>query len=83
MLKVWNLFPPGMFIDNVVKVAKRELAWEVDYLREAEFTTNFGEMISKYKQFKVPKVINDLTTARVLTTELVPGVPMDACFNLR
>jgi aarF domain-containing kinase len=83
MLKVWNLFPPGMFIDNVVKVAKRELAWEVDYLREAEFTTHFGEMIKQYTQFKVPKVINDLTTARVLTTEFVPGVPMDSCFNLR
>lgn len=83
MLKVWNLFPPGMFIDNVVKVAKRELAWEVDYLREAEFTTNFREMIQRYPQFKVPKVINELTTQRVLTTEFVPGVPMDSCFNLR
>lgn len=72
-----------MFIDNIVKVAKRELAWEVDYNREAEFTTNFGEMIQKYKYYKVPKVINDLSSARVLTTEFVPGVPMDLCFNLR
>lgn len=45
MLKVWNVFPPGMYVDNIVKVAKRELAWEVDYNREAEFTANFGEMI--------------------------------------
>lgn len=83
MLKVWNVFPPGMFIDNIVKVAKRELAWEVDYNREAEFTTNFAEMIKNYPQFKVPRVINDATTARVITTEFVPGVPMDACFNMR
>jgi aarF domain-containing kinase len=83
MLKVWNLFPPGMFIDNIVKVAKRELAWEVDYLREAEYTANFAEMIKNYPDFKVPRVINDLTTIRVLTTEFVPGVPMDQCFNLR
>lgn len=83
MLKVWNVFPPGMFIDNIVKVAKRELAWEVDYNREAEFTTNFAEMIKNYPQFKVPKVINDVTTARVITTEFVPGVPMDACFSMR
>ncbi|KAG5680776.1 hypothetical protein PVAND_010263 [Polypedilum vanderplanki] len=82
MLKVWNVFPPGIFIDSIVKVAKRELAWEVDYIREAEFTTNFAEMIKNYPQFKVPRVINDLTTSRVLTTEFVPGVPMDACFNL-
>lgn len=83
MLKVWNLFPAGMFIDNIVKVAKRELAWEVDYLREAEFTTNFKEMIKMHEQFKVPKVIDELTTMRVLTTEFLPGVPMDMCFNLR
>jgi aarF domain-containing kinase len=83
MLKVWNVFPPGMFIDNIVKVAKRELAWEVDYDREAEFTVNFGEMIKSHPQFKVPKVYSDLSTPRVLTTEFVPGVPMDSCFNMR
>lgn len=83
MLKVWNVFPPGMFIDNIVKVAKRELTWEVDYNREAEFTTSFGELIKGYQQFKVPKVFNDVSTNRVITTEFVPGVPMDACFNMR
>lgn len=83
MLKVWNMFPPGMYIDNIVRVAKRELAWEVDYFREAEFTTNFKEMIKSYSEFKVPQVYHDLTTARVLTTEFVPGVPMDSCFGLR
>lgn len=83
MLKVWDIFPPGMYIDNVVKVAKRELAWEVDYNREAEFTANFREMIKRHDCFYVPKVYTDLTTSRVLTTEFVPGVPMDACFNLR
>jgi aarF domain-containing kinase len=83
MLKVWNVFPPGMFIDNIVKVAKRELAWEVDYYREAEYTMNFAEMIKDHHDFKVPKVITELSTARVLTTEFVPGVPMDACFEMR
>lgn len=83
MLKVWNVFPPGMYIDNIVKVAKRELAWEVDYNREAEFTAGFGEMIKNFPEFKVPEVYIELTTARVLTTEFVPGVPMDSCFGLR
>lgn len=83
MLKVWSVFPPGMFIDNIVKVAKRELAWEVDYNREAEYTTNFADMIKDYPEFKVPIVAKDLTTERVITTEFVPGVPMDHCFELR
>lgn len=82
MLKVWNVFPPGMYIDNIVKVAKRELAWEVDYDREAEFTRNFKDMIKGFPEFRVPEVYPDLCTARVLTTEFVPGVPMDSCFGM-
>lgn len=83
MLKIWDVFPAGIFIDNVVKVAKRELVWEVDYLREANYTEKFAEMISPYEEYHVPKVIRDLTTKSVLTTELVPGVPVDKCFELR
>uniref|UniRef100_A0A182QSY6 ABC1 atypical kinase-like domain-containing protein n=1 Tax=Anopheles farauti TaxID=69004 RepID=A0A182QSY6_9DIPT len=82
MLKVWDVFPAGVFIDNVVTVAKRELAWEVDYTREAEYTERFGEMIRHMPEFRVPRVVKDLTSKNVLTTELVPGVPMDRCFDL-
>uniref|UniRef100_A0A8D8BC88 AarF domain-containing protein kinase 4 n=1 Tax=Culex pipiens TaxID=7175 RepID=A0A8D8BC88_CULPI len=82
MLKVWDVFPAGVFIDNVVAVAKRELNWEVDYTREAEYTERFAEMIQHMPEFRVPKVIRELTSQYVLTTELVPGVPMDKCFNL-
>ncbi|XP_058451192.1 atypical kinase COQ8B, mitochondrial [Malaya genurostris] len=82
MLKVWDVFPAGFFIDNVVTVAKRELAWEVDYNREAEYTDRFGEMIHHLPEFRVPKVIMELTSANILTTELVPGLPMDKCFSM-
>ncbi|XP_016967875.1 atypical kinase COQ8B, mitochondrial [Drosophila biarmipes] len=82
MLKVWDVFPQGFFIDNVVRVAKRELQWEVDYDREAEYTEKFREMIAPYPEYYVPRVVRDLTTSSVLTTELVPGVPLDKCFDL-
>lgn len=64
-------------------MAKRELVWEVDYEREAKYTEKFGEMIAKHKEYRVPKVIRDLSTKSILTTELVPGVPLDKCFDLR
>lgn len=83
MLKVWDVFPPGIFIDNVVKVAKRELIWEVDYLREANYTEKYGEMIAPHKEYRVPKVIRNSSTKSILTTELVPGIPLDKCFELR
>lgn len=82
MLKIWNVFPPGIFIDNIVKVAKRELVWEVDYLREANYTEKFGELVAKYKEYKVPNVIRNLTTTNVITTELVPGMALDKCLEL-
>lgn len=82
MLKVWDIFPPGMFIDNIVKVAKRELSWEVDYLREADYTERFAEMIAQHTEFKVPKVYKELTTSSVLATELAPGIPVDQCVHL-
>lgn len=83
MLKVWDVFPAGFFIDNIVLVAKRELKWEVDYLREADYTEKFGEMVSPYPEYRVPKVIRSLTTKSVITTEFVPGVPVDKCFEMR
>lgn len=57
IMKVWNIFPEGMFIDNVVVVAKRELAWEVDYIREAECTRAFKKLLQPYPEYYVPNVI--------------------------
>lgn len=51
------MFPEGMFIDNLVEVAQRELAWEVDYQREAECTKKYKELMSPYKDYYIPKVI--------------------------
>lgn len=59
IMKVWNVFPEGMFVDNLAIVAKRELAWEVDYIREANCTRKFLELLKPYPDFVVPKVIGE------------------------
>ncbi|XP_047344902.1 atypical kinase COQ8B, mitochondrial isoform X2 [Vespa velutina] len=82
IMKVWNMFPEGMFIDNLVEVAKRELAWEVDYLREAECTKKYKELMSPYNDYYIPKVIDELSTSQVFTTELVDGIPVDKCAEM-
>lgn len=82
IMKVWNMFPEGMFIDNLVEVAKRELAWEVDYLREAECTKKYKHLISPYNDYYVPSVIDELSTNQVFTTELVDGIPVDKCAGM-
>lgn len=82
VLNVWNVFPKGLFIDNIVKVAKRELAWEVNYLREAECTKKFKTLLEPYKEYYVPHVVDNLSSQQVLTTELIEGFPLDKCFDM-
>lgn len=79
VLNIWNVFPEGMFIDNLVDVAKRELAWEVDYIREAECTKKFKKILEPYPEYYVPTVYDELSTAQVFTSELIEGVPVDKC----
>lgn len=57
VMKVWNMFPEGMFIDNIVKVANKELSNEVDYIREAQCTRDFRKILEPYNDYYVPKVI--------------------------
>eukprot|EP00908_Phaeocystis_cordata_P000781 Transcript_10861.p1 GENE.Transcript_10861~~Transcript_10861.p1 ORF type:complete len:597 (+),score=212.66 Transcript_10861:111-1901(+) len=72
-----GLVPPGMFVDRVIKVAKRELLQECDYTREAENTRRYKLMLARYPEFAVPAVVPHLSTRHVLTTEWMPGVPID------
>lgn len=77
ILKYWDIIPRGMYIDNVVAVARRELAWEVDYVREAECAKKFKNLVKPYPEYYVPDVIDELSTAQVYTTELITGTPVD------
>lgn len=82
ILKLINLFPPGLFIDQIIDKAKNELAWEVDYVRERNYQNKYRDLIGEYKEYYVPKVYEELSTGNVLTTELVPGSPIDECLKL-
>lgn len=82
IMNLWNIFPKGMFVENLVTVAKRELAWEVDYKREAECTKKFRQLLEPYPEYYVPQVIDDLCGNQIFTSELLDGVPVDQCFNM-
>ncbi|KAI8925462.1 ABC1 family-domain-containing protein [Entophlyctis helioformis] len=84
LLLVGNLLPRGLYLDNTIRVAQLELGWECDYLREAQASDRFAESIARagIRGFHVPKVFHDHTTARVLTSEFVDGVPMDKTASL-
>lgn len=41
ILALWNIFPKGLYMEELMKVARVELAWECDYIREAEYSRMF------------------------------------------
>ncbi|CAI8030979.1 Atypical kinase COQ8B, mitochondrial [Geodia barretti] len=82
ILKLWNILPEGLFVDELVTVARKELAWETDYIREAKCQNMFRELLANDPGYLVPEVFPELSTKRVLTTELIQGLPLDQCVSL-
>ena len=64
-----------------LQVAKKELAMECDYSYEARCQSRFKVLVESDPEFTavfhVPAVVPELSTERVLTTELVHGVHID------
>ncbi|XP_047498789.1 atypical kinase COQ8A, mitochondrial-like [Penaeus chinensis] len=81
-LKIANILPEGLYVDSVIEVAKKELNWECDYIREAECTTRFRELVKPYPEYYVPEVISQLCTKQVFSSELIDGVPVDKCIEM-
>ncbi|EPS70264.1 hypothetical protein M569_04492, partial [Genlisea aurea] len=77
LLKYTNLIPQKLFLDNAMKVAKEELSRECNYDLEARSQKMFRNLLENTEGFYVPFVVDDLSSKRVLTTELVPGIPID------
>ncbi|KAJ6844372.1 protein ABC transporter 1, mitochondrial [Iris pallida] len=77
LLDYTNLIPKGLFLDRAIKVAKEELAQECDYTLEAKNQKRFRALLSNSEGFYVPEVIDEFSSRKVLTTELVAGVPID------
>ncbi|KAK9147173.1 hypothetical protein Sjap_007076 [Stephania japonica] len=77
LLDYTNLIPEGLFLDRAIKVAKEELSRECDYELEAKNQKRFRDLLSENKEFYVPMVIENISSKRVLMTELVSGVPID------
>ncbi|KAF9619426.1 hypothetical protein IFM89_007001 [Coptis chinensis] len=77
LLDYTNLIPEGLYLDSAMKVAKEELSRECNYELEAINQKRFRDLLSNYEGIYVPIVIDDLCSRRVITTELVSGVPVD------
>lgn len=77
LLDFWNIIPRGFYIESVIKVAKRELNWEVDYIREAEWGRRFQYWLKDYPIYRIPDIIDNLSAKSVLTTAFFDGITLD------
>ncbi|KAF1880321.1 hypothetical protein Lal_00048957 [Lupinus albus] len=77
LLNYTNLIPEGLYLDRAIKVAKEELSRECDYKLEAASQKRFRDLLAGMEGFYVPIVVDDISSKRVLTTELVYGITID------
>ena len=73
-----GIFPRGLYLNEAIDVARGELHWECDYEREAAYQRAYRESVIKYPQdFYCPKIIDDLSSKTILTSEFVDGREVD------
>ena len=64
--------------DTVVAEFRRVLMQELDYRREAQNLVLLAKVLSEYPRLVIPQPIDDYTTERVLTMDLVRGQKISA-----
>ncbi len=78
LLRLFNLLPVDLDVDGLAAEAKRQLAQEADYLREARFLERYAGLVADEPALLVPGVHRDLTTPRIMAMDFVEGEPLDA-----
>jgi len=75
LLTASRLLPKGLYLEKTIANARTELAWECDYVREAQAAKRFQELLAdELDIFTVPAIIDEASGKRVLTMEKMDGV---------
>ncbi|KAK2628610.1 hypothetical protein QTJ16_001713 [Diplocarpon rosae] len=75
LLTASRLLPKGLFLEKTIANARVELAWECDYIREAESARRFERLLADDRNiFRVPRVYGEASGKQVLTTEFMEGI---------
>ena len=81
-----NFLPKGLYMDSILKSAQTELVLECDYLNEQENQMKFRHLVAQDSymnaRFVVPRVHPEMSTSRILTSDLMAGVAIDKILHL-
>ena len=83
LLTASRLLPKGLYLDKTIANARTELAWECDYIREANACKRFAELLADESDtFAVPQIVDEASGAQVLTMERMEGLGVTKAQNL-
>lgn len=74
LLTASRLLPRGLYLDKTIANARTELAWECDYIREAESADHFRELLRDDPVFMIPEIIPEASSKNVITMERLEGI---------
>ena len=82
LLTASRLLPKGLYLDKTIANARTELAWECDYIREAEMGSRFRMLLAdESSTFHVPAIIQETSGPQVLTAEYCTGIGVTKAQN--
>ena len=64
---------PSQDVTSLIEELRERIGEELDYLREAENQRLFAAHFDGHPTARVPKIVDELSTARVMTSELAAG----------
>ena len=65
---------PSQDVAELIDELRERIGEELDYLREADSQRQFAAYFDGHPTITVPKIVDELSTARVITSELATGV---------
>jgi aarF domain-containing kinase len=75
LLAASRLLPKGLYLDKTIANARTELAWECDYIREADGAKRFKQLLADEPEtFTVPTIYDEASGKQVLTMERMEGI---------
>ena len=71
--RMLKITAPGQDVDSLLNELRERIVEELDYRREAANQQRFAEFYDGHPTIHVPKIVPELSTARVVTSDLATG----------
>ncbi|MES9971875.1 MAG: AarF/ABC1/UbiB kinase family protein [Candidatus Thiodiazotropha sp.] len=78
LMNLLKLLPDELDLGVLLSEAKKQLHLEADYLHEAQAMEKFQQQLKEDQRIVIPSVVEELTTAEVLSMDYLDGDPIES-----